>query len=92
MTHNLCGTCNRLRITSDGNLKACLFGNAESSLRDILRQSNNGRPIDEEAFEAIKPIEMDGSQGLSVKSKKAKHGGMGELEKIPNMPMILIGG
>ncbi|KAF2815636.1 molybdenum cofactor biosynthesis prote [Mytilinidion resinicola] len=64
MTHNFCGTCNRLRITSDGNLKVCLFGNAEVSLRDLLRQDNNGKPIDEEAFEAIKKMEMDRRQGL----------------------------
>lgn len=64
MTHNFCGTCNRLRITSDGNLKVCLFGNAEVSLRDILRQSNNGDPIDEAAFEAMKQIEMDTRQNL----------------------------
>ncbi|RFU25567.1 hypothetical protein B7463_g10768, partial [Scytalidium lignicola] len=59
MTHNFCGTCNRLRITSDGNLKVCLFGNAEVSLRDILRKSNNDQPIDEKAFEAIKKIEEE---------------------------------
>ncbi|KAJ6446333.1 molybdenum cofactor biosynthesis protein 1 B [Purpureocillium lavendulum] len=64
MTHNFCGTCNRLRITGDGNLKVCLFGNAEVSLRDLLRQSNSGEPIDEEAFEAMKQIEMDRRQGL----------------------------
>jgi len=66
MTHNFCGSCNRLRITSDGNLKVCLFGNAEVSLRDILRQSNNGEPIDEQAFEAMKQIEMDRRQGLET--------------------------
>ncbi|KAK1981059.1 molybdenum cofactor biosynthesis protein 1 B [Colletotrichum cereale] len=65
MTHNFCGTCNRLRITSDGNLKVCLFGNTEVSLRDILRRSNNGDPIDEAALEAMKQIEMDRRQGLA---------------------------
>jgi cyclic pyranopterin phosphate synthase len=64
MTHNFCGTCNRLRITSDGNLKVCLFGNVEVSLRDILRRGNNGDPIDEQAFEAMKQIEMDRRQHL----------------------------
>lgn len=54
MTENFCGTCNRLRITCDGNLKVCLFGNSEVSLRDILRESNNGEPIDEAAMEAMK--------------------------------------
>lgn len=64
MTHNFCGTCNRLRITSDGNLKVCLFGNTEVSLRDILRKSNSGEPIDEQAFEAVKQIEMDRRRDL----------------------------
>jgi cyclic pyranopterin phosphate synthase len=65
MTHNFCGSCNRLRITSDGNLKVCLFGNAEVSLRDILRKTNDGHPIDEQAFETMKQIEMDRRQGIS---------------------------
>ena len=59
MTHNFCGTCNRLRITSDGNLKVCLHGNAEVSLRDILRNDNSGEPMDEAAFEAIRQLELD---------------------------------
>lgn len=53
MTHNFCGTCNRLRITSDGNLKVCLFGNSEVSLRDIVRKANNGEPIDEVALQEL---------------------------------------
>ena len=64
MTHNFCGSCNRLRITSDGNLKVCLFGNAEVSLRDLLRKDNEGQPIDEEAMEAIRKVEMDRKQAL----------------------------
>lgn len=57
MTHNFCGTCNRLRITSDGNLKVCLFGNAEVSLRDMIRKGNNGQPIDEQAMERLNLLE-----------------------------------
>lgn len=81
MTHNFCGTCNRLRITSDGNLKVCLFGNAEVSLRDILRQGNGGEPIDEEAFEAMKKMEMDRLQqvqgGLVAANDDSIGGGVG---------------
>lgn len=56
MTHNFCGTCNRLRITSDGNLKVCLFGNAEVSLRDIVRKANGGEPVDDGALEAMRAL------------------------------------
>lgn len=64
MSDHFCGTCNRLRITSDGNLKVCLHGNAEVSLRDKLRQSNEGRPIDEEAFQQIKHAAISSSDGV----------------------------
>ena len=63
MTENFCGDCNRLRITSDGNLKVCLFGNAEVSLRDLLRKGTGGNPTEEEAIEAAKRIEMDNGEG-----------------------------
>lgn len=53
MTENFCAGCNRLRITSDGNLKVCLFGNSEVSLRDALRECNGGRPIDADAMQGI---------------------------------------
>lgn len=99
MTHNFCGTCNRLRITSDGNLKVCLHGNTEVSLRDMLRKDNAGEPMDEAAFEAISQLEAGSRDqqlldviGAAVKRKKAKHAGMGELENMKNRPMILIGG
>jgi cyclic pyranopterin phosphate synthase len=57
MTNNFCGTCNRLRITSDGNLKVCLFGASEVSLRDIIRKENHGQPIDDEALKSLGLLE-----------------------------------
>lgn len=69
MTHNFCGTCNRLRITSDGNLKVCLFGNAEVSLRDIIRKVNHGEPIETEVYEAMKMVAMEESQHLAVSER-----------------------
>lgn len=79
MTSHFCGSCNRLRITSDGNLKVCLFGNSEVSLRDMLRKGASN----EELLTVI---------GSAVKNKKEKHAGIGELEHLTNRPMILIGG
>ena len=67
MTENFCAGCNRLRITSDGNLKVCLFGNKEVSLRDALRERfNSGEPIDDAAWEAMKQIEMDRWEGRTT--------------------------
>lgn len=79
MTEHFCGTCNRLRITADGNIKVCLFGNTEVSLRDMIRQGKT----DKELVEII---------GAAVKKKKKQHAGMFELASRKNRPMILIGG
>ncbi|GFY76560.1 molybdenum cofactor biosynthesis protein 1 [Trichonephila inaurata madagascariensis] len=79
MTENFCSSCNRLRITADGSLKVCLFGNEEISLRDALRQK-----ISEDTL-----LHMISS---AVLSKKKQHAGMFNLSKMKNRPMILIGG
>ena len=81
MTENFCGSCNRLRLTADGNLKVCLFGNTEVNLRDPLRDATNIN--DENIKELI---------GAAVNRKKARHAGMLNLAQMKNRPMILIGG
>ena len=37
MTHTYCGSCNRVRLTADGRLRTCLFGDHEVDLRAPLR-------------------------------------------------------
>ena len=39
MSNHFCATCNRLRITSDGRLRTCLFADKEYRLRGILRHA-----------------------------------------------------
>ncbi|XP_043859673.1 molybdenum cofactor biosynthesis protein 1 isoform X3 [Dromiciops gliroides] len=79
MSEHFCGTCNRLRITADGNLKVCLFGNSEVSLRDHLRAGAS----EEELLSII---------GAAVGRKKQQHAGMFNIAQMKNRPMILIGG
>lgn len=42
MSDHFCDTCNRLRITSDGRLRTCLFSDKEYRLRPILRSAKLG--------------------------------------------------
>ncbi|XP_014686404.3 molybdenum cofactor biosynthesis protein 1 isoform X1 [Equus asinus] len=77
MSEHFCGTCNRLRITADGNLKVCLFGNSEVSLRDHLRAGAS----EEELLRII---------GAAVGRKKQQHAGMFNISQMKNRPMILI--
>lgn len=43
MSHNYCERCNRMRLTADGQLRPCLFGEIQTNLRDPLRR---GAPIE----------------------------------------------
>jgi cyclic pyranopterin phosphate synthase len=38
VTHPFCGDCDRLRLTADGQLRSCLFGNVEHDLLGPLRR------------------------------------------------------
>ena len=39
-SENFCASCNRLRVSSTGNLRLCLFGENEVPLRDRLRRDD----------------------------------------------------
>jgi cyclic pyranopterin phosphate synthase len=43
MSHTYCGSCNRVRLTADGRLRTCLFGEDEVDLRTPLR---SGVPLE----------------------------------------------
>ena len=43
MSHTYCGSCNRVRLTADGRLRTCLFGEEETDLRTPLRE---GLPLE----------------------------------------------
>jgi len=79
MTESFCGSCNRLRLTADGNIKSCLFGTDERSLRDIMREGGS----DAEICAAI---------AAAVWDKDAAHAPMEELSSAKNRAMIAIGG
>ena len=83
MSEHFCGTCNRLRVTADGQLKVCLFGSQEISLRDAMRAGINNDDLQLLVHAA-------------VQKKKFALGGHGDMHGIreanDNRPMTLIGG
>jgi cyclic pyranopterin phosphate synthase len=54
MTHTYCGSCNRVRLTADGRLRTCLFGDHEVDLRGPLRAGEPLAPFVRQAL-AEKP-------------------------------------
>jgi GTP 3',8-cyclase len=45
MSHNYCDQCNRMRLTADGQLRPCLFGEIQTNLRDALRSGVALEPL-----------------------------------------------
>jgi cyclic pyranopterin phosphate synthase len=79
MSDHFCDACDRLRLTADGNLKVCLFGRREVSLRDMIREGCSDAELEDEISDA-------------VRRKAPQHAGMYNLVDDENRPMILIGG
>jgi len=44
---DFCGSCNRLRVTSRGRLRLCLFSEADHSLRSFLQDDEQGAELKE---------------------------------------------
>jgi cyclic pyranopterin phosphate synthase len=56
MSHTYCGDCNRVRLTADGRLRTCLYGEEEVNFRDALRAGEGLAPLYASAL-AAKPKE-----------------------------------
>ncbi len=79
VTRPFCASCDRLRLTADGQVRNCLFARKESDLRTPLRRGAG----DEELAERLR---------AAVTAKKAGHG-IGSPEFVqPDRPMSAIGG
>jgi cyclic pyranopterin phosphate synthase len=79
VTRPFCESCDRIRLTADGQLRNCLFAREESDLRTALRAG---------ATDAEHAVRMQ----AAVRAKKAGHG-IDEPDFLqPDRPMSAIGG
>lgn len=74
-----CGSCDRVRLTADGQIRNCLFAREESDIRSALRAGAE----DEEIARRIR---------VSIAGKKAGHGIDDPTFLQPDRPMSAIGG
>ena len=79
-----CGACDRLRLTSDGQLRSCLFSKDEMDLRNVLRDST----LDNLQIRA----EITRRFSRAVAGKLAGHGINDHSFIQPPRPMSAIGG
>jgi cyclic pyranopterin phosphate synthase len=76
LSHNYCDSCNRLRLTADGRLRTCLFGNHEVDLKTPLRSTGSVRAAVEGAL-TDKP-----ERHLLVMGSDTGSGGLGALSQV----------
>ncbi len=62
VTEPFCGECNRVRLTSDGQLRTCLFARRETDLRALLRTGRS----DEEIERAIRKAVWEKEEGHRI--------------------------
>ncbi len=67
MSHNYCDRCNRMRLTADGQLRPCLFGDLQTNLRDPLRRGEPLEPLVRDTLR-IKPERHSLVQGSDAGS------------------------
>jgi cyclic pyranopterin phosphate synthase len=76
MSHNYCERCNRMRLTADGQLRPCLFGELQTNLRDPLRAGQPLEPLIEETLR-IKP-----ERHFLIQGSAAGSGGLRALSQV----------
>jgi GTP 3',8-cyclase len=79
VTRPFCGTCDRVRLTADGQVRNCLFAREESDLRDAMR----GGATDDE---------LAARWRAAVHAKRPGHGIDDKSFLQPARPMSAIGG
>ena len=53
MSEPFCADCNRIRLTSDGKLRTCLFSIHETDLRDPMRSGAGDDELEELIRDAV---------------------------------------
>lgn len=80
LSHHFCDRCNRLRLTSEGKLRACLLHDAELDLRTLLRQGCSDADIQNALLTAIRSKPQ--GHGLSERLQQQEGGCHGRMSRI----------
>ncbi len=59
-SRTFCGTCNRIRITPQGELKNCLYDDGVLNIRDLIRKGDNDEQLEQNLLTAFSHRVKDG--------------------------------
>lgn len=64
-SRTFCGSCNRIRITAQGELKTCLYDNGVMSIRDLIRSGLTDEQVKSALLSALAHRPKDGFEAES---------------------------
>jgi len=70
-SRTFCGTCDRIRVTAQGNLKTCLYDGGTMSIRDLLRSTDDDELVRNKLAQAISKRAKDGFEAEKLRSTPA---------------------
>ena len=71
-SRNFCKTCNKIRITPQGMLKACLYDNGILDLRSLIRAERTDSQIAQMIVESLQHRNVDGHETEKACSRKCE--------------------
>ena len=69
-TRTFCGTCNRIRVTSQGLLKTCLYDKGALDVKSILRSTSSNDVLKEQLVKALHSRYKDGWAAEAARSEE----------------------
>lgn len=75
-TRSFCGTCNRLRVTAQGQLKTCLYDNGAVDLRALLRSTASDEVLKMSLLQAVSTRYKDGFEAEADRINNPIHESM----------------
>jgi len=74
-SRTFCGTCNRIRVTAQGELKTCLYDDGVLNLKELMRSGKDDDALLESLLKAFKSRPKD---GFEAESKRKNHSSVSE--------------
>jgi cyclic pyranopterin phosphate synthase len=75
-TRSFCGTCNRIRLTPQGDLKTCLYGDSVLNVKDLMRAGIPVQDLQNSLVQAIGQKEKDGWEAERDSNANTLHASM----------------
>jgi molybdenum cofactor biosynthesis protein A len=69
-SRTFCGTCNRIRITPEGELKTCLYDNGVLNIKSLMRNGVNDDALQQILLKAFNNRPKDGWEAESLRIEK----------------------